>query len=129
MADFFKFPDSHRSVSGRFLTTLDDGTRVQLEIWNRSRPLRGNELVKASIAMHMGRRVDPRVDETSIELFVGRAGRMEIEVTPSGQYRYGRHLSRSLRQLVKEVALKTAPQKERGEVPEDPEDPAPTFSR
>jgi hypothetical protein len=126
MTDFFRFPDSHRAMSGRFSTVLEDGTRVALEIWNRSRPLRGNELVKASIAMHMGRRVDSRVDETSIALFVGRAGRMEIEVTPSGQYRYGRHLNRSLRALVKEVALKVAPQRERGE---DPEDSASTFSR
>ncbi len=124
MADFFRFPETHR-VSGRYSTVLDDGTRVGLEIWSRNRPLKGNELAKASIAAHTGRRVESHVQETSIALFVGRAGRMEIEITPSGQYRHGRHSNRSLRDLAKELALKVAPQKRSSE---DPEDPAPSFS-
>jgi hypothetical protein len=128
MADFFRFPESHR-VSGRFSTVLDDGTRVWLEIWNRNRPLKGSELGKASIAMQMGRRVESHVPETSIALFVGRAGRMEIEVTPSGQYRHGRYINRSLRDLAKELALKAAPQKKSGEDPENSEDQAPAFRR
>lgn len=127
MADFSRIPESHRRASGRFSTRLEDGTSVDLEIRNRSRPLRGHEIVDASIAMRMGRRVDPRVEELSIELFVGRAGRMDIEVCPSGQYRYGRHIERSLRDLVETLALKVKPQRTESE---DQEDPAPSpFTR
>jgi len=124
MGDFSEFPETHRRT-GRFFTRLEDGTQVSLEIHQNSRPIRGHELVKASMAMRMGRPVEHRVNETSIAIFVGRAGRMDVEVTPSGHYRYGRHMQRSLRALVQEMADRIAPQRPSVES----EDPPSGFSR
>lgn len=126
MADFSRFPDTHRGIRGRFSTRLEDGTEVSLEISNTSRPLRGNELVMASIAMRMGRPVSHRVEEDAIALFIGRSGRMEIEITNSGQYRHGRYIHRSLRGLAEQLADRFAPQVR--QAPEA-EEPGTVFSR
>jgi hypothetical protein len=124
MGDFSRFPETHGRASGRYPTRLDDGTMVSLEVWNRQRPVKGHELVRASMMLRMGRSADQTVSVTDISLFVGRAGRMDIEITPSGYYRFGRHMNRSLRELSKELAFKVAPQNV-----EDPEADAPGFTR
>jgi len=126
MADFSRFPDTHRRMQGRYSTRLEDGTEVGLEISKTTRPLRGNELVKASIAMRTGRPVSHRVEEDAIALFIGRSGRMEIEITNSGQYRHGRYMHRSLRGLAEQLADRFAPQVR--SVPET-EELGTTFSR
>ncbi|NTF17046.1 hypothetical protein G6L37_01210 [Agrobacterium rubi] len=126
MADFSKFPDTHHRMRGRYSVRLDDGTQVSLEISTTSRSLRGNELVKASMAMQMGRPVSHRVDEDAIALFIGRSGRREVEVTNSGQYRCGRLVNRSLRSLVEEVVERVAPQPTSADIVEEP---GPSFSR
>lgn len=128
MADFSQFPENHRRASGRYSIRLEDGTSVALEILNSSRPLRGNEMVKASMEMRMGRLVSHRVDEISISLFVGRAGRMDIEFTASGGYRYGRYFQRSLRDLIEQLVDKVSPQKA-ADVETDVDPATPGFSR
>lgn len=105
MAGFDDLPERHDRHPGRYTFVLNDGAAVDLRISTASRPLRGNELVRAEIGMRMGRAPAMRVEETEISLNVGRSGRMDIKALPSGFYGYGRHVNRSLRELVKELVV------------------------
>ena len=105
MKDLSSFPENHARASGRYAVRLEDGAVVELRIGITTRPLRGNEMARAHIARMTGRNPAMRVEETEISLNVRRSGRMDIKIVPSGAYAYGRHINRSLRELVKELVV------------------------
>lgn len=103
MADFRSFPADHRRM-GRFVESLHDGSRVFLEVSERNRHPRGNELVKMQMDIQMGRPpASYYVKEPTISLFFERRQRIDVEILPQG-YRYGRYFERSLRRLCETVA-------------------------
>lgn len=125
MAVFHSFPENHRR-RGRFEERLADGTRVTLEVSERRRPLRGRELVNASISMRTGRAVESHVTEPMVALMIGNRGRMEIEALQNGSYRHGRWIERSLRKLAEKVTEHFNPQVEAN----DEDEPSPSgFTR
>lgn len=128
MVDLPSFPDDHRR-RGRYDERLSDGTRVTLEISERSRPIRGNELVKASMSMQMGRPTSFNVSEQTVALMIGNRGRLDIEVLPNGSYRHGRLLERSLRELAQVVVSHYRPQSKTDPSGHPEDDAAPGFTR
>lgn len=128
MSDFSKFPTDHRRGKGRHMLRLADGTEVILSVGRKNRPLRGNELVKASMQMKMGRMPSMQVEEDDISLVVGQRWRMEISILPSGYYSYGRLHDRSLRALAQKITYSLVPRPEASNEGAETIDP-PSFSR
>lgn len=129
MSVLSKFPDTHLRARGRHSARLDDGTQILLEISSVTRPPRGHELVKAAMAMQMGRPSSMTVEETAITLYVGRRARVDIEVTAAGQYRAGRRFSRSLRGLCERVLSEDMALSLMPDTSVADSDTQPTFSR
>lgn len=101
-----ELPVNHRDMlGGRYRGATDDDVKFELVIHSYSRPLRGNEIAKATIdAMRRGRPGPSfaRVDETEIYLLIDRQSRRDIKVE-NGYYHYGQIGSRSFKDVVEKI--------------------------
>jgi len=108
-----ELPDDHRRCRGVFDGVTDDGMSFRLEVRQASRRLGSGELVRQQIrSMTRGRPMtsgDLYKDVVEISLFIPNRHRADIEILPSGMYRHGRHVERSLRAVVESMLDETAP--------------------
>lgn len=98
-------PHDVRQLRGIFSGETEAGARFEVHYVPTSRPMRSNELVRAAINSQVRGRplTSNRIDENRLFLQVHGRHRVEIEVTTSNAYRYGRRADRSLRTLVTQV--------------------------
>lgn len=100
-----EMPDDVRQLHRAFLGETEGGVPFELQYVSMSRPMSSNELMRAAINSQVrGRPITShRVDEKRLFLQVHGRHRVEIEVTPSNSYRYGRRADRSLKRLVTQM--------------------------
>lgn len=98
-------PHDARAISGLFSGETEAGVPFQVRKELGSRSMRSNELMRAVINSQVRGMplTNARVQEEHLFLEVSGRPRVEIEITPSNMYRYGRRIDRSLRALVTQV--------------------------
>jgi len=106
-------PDDHRRCRGPIEGETEDGVRFRLDVRTGPRRVSSSGLVRNHIrAMTRGRTLstsDLYEDVTEITLYVVGRRRFDIEVAPSGYYRHGRLLERSLRDLAGRILDEFSP--------------------
>jgi len=113
-----EMPVDHRHFRGRFLGETEDGLEFSLEVSQVRRRRNSHELIRAQMdSRARGRPLSPDSvykDVVEIALFIKRLRRFDIEITPSGMYRYGRHAERTLPEIVTKVIGEYVPRPEAG---------------
>lgn len=103
-----ELPRDHRSFRGLFQGETEDGQEFRLEVGQVRRRRNSGELMRAHInSMARGRPPSPAdmyKDVVEIVLFLQDGRRRDIEALPSGMYRHGRHVGRTLPEIVARVA-------------------------
>lgn len=96
-----QLPDHHRLLHGAFYGETEDGTKFVVSSSNQPRRMNSSELMRSAIgAQSKGKPMTTMyVDRQVLSLQVDRRHKKDIEILPNG-YRHGRHVSRSLREVV-----------------------------
>lgn len=102
-----EMPRDHRYFRGLFSGETADGHEFRLEVSQVRRRRNGHELVRAHMnSTARGRPMstgDIYKDVVEIALIIPGQRRFEVEPTASGMYRYGRHLEKTLPEIVERI--------------------------
>ncbi len=93
-----EMPRDHSRFRGAFEGVTEDGQTFRLEVRNSKKRMNSGEIVRAHMqAQSRGRPMASMYKDTiEITLYVPGHHRRDIEILPSGMYRQGRHVDRTL---------------------------------